>query len=372
MNLWWIKKKMAAPPMVFEAGSLYIIDDGLMQSLISSVVPDNMKKHYEIIDIYKTFEPWKVGDRHKMLIVRTGGIGDIIALSSLCKYLESQGNPVVIASQPSMRVIVEDWFDCENTTFKDLSKPIFTNWTSMSTRTVRRVMRRFFCEDVIEEGSAENWYKIFFDSIDHEFHSDLGRPRLKTSRKVSKSKLDKSKPSILICHRASANMRSMEFADIYAAVCEVIGDTDCTIYTHKAVLTKDDAQFIFLRDDKRVDILDSESTEDYLLDVYDASIVIAVDTGSVHFREGIQKPAIGIYGAFSTKCRTEHYKYVHTFNVQSECPHQPCYMHQTEHDQICKMSQPGVLSSPCVSLALNPSLHEQLISGIRNTLLLHV
>jgi ADP-heptose:LPS heptosyltransferase len=90
---------------------------------------------------------------------------------------------------------------------------------------------------------------------------------------------------------------------------------------------------VYYYDDQRRLVWHNEKTwpnptplEQYIADLYYAGFVISVDTSAIHFREGLAKPALGLYSSFSTESRTKYYTYTHSIDIKSPCTLAPCFM----------------------------------------------
>jgi ADP-heptose:LPS heptosyltransferase len=170
----------------------------------------------------------------------------------------------------------------------------------------------------------------------------------------------------------------MRFADIYESVVRIIGDSDVNIYVHIRNLCDEDKSFIIeqVKKDSRIKILKANTLDDFLLDSYDVDVTISVDTALLHFREGIKRPAIGIYGPFPSDCRTRYYKYTKSIEIESECDKMPCYIHVKKYDEVCDKQKELVKSgefsnefkftAPCCCSKWNSSVIEQLTEKMRD------
>jgi hypothetical protein len=136
----------------------------------------------------------------------------------------------------------------------------------------------------------------------------------------------------------------MSLETMHKAVVNVFPDYE--IFVHEYILTPGDIQYAAQNE---IAIISSANTSEYLDDVFYASMVVSVDSAAIHFREGVQLPAIGIYNAFSADCRTKYYRYTKSFDIEKVCPKQPCFMHQTAINQVCEYAQLGSTEAPCFS-----------------------
>lgn len=265
-------------------------------------------------------------DAKKVFVIRMGGIGDVIALSALVNELQ-----------------------CSDIVFQTLKRyafipKLFTKKVKVLTDGVpaflydEHIAKDIFdfaqvnIEGLIERAGRKNWYEVFFETAGIPFKPEYGRPKLNYLRKNYKStNIDKSRFSILICAKSSSKIRTINHKTIVECLPEKIKRTS-NIHIHDVNIK-------------------AESIKQFLADVYDADLVISVDTAALHFREAVQKPAIGLYNAFSKDCRTKYYKYTKSFDVPSDCELQPCHLH-TRNDDVC----PNFKAKYCFGNKRNPKL----------------
>jgi ADP-heptose:LPS heptosyltransferase len=318
------------------------------------------------------------------IILRTGGIGDLIALSSLSTFivdeLKINEESLVFVSQEKYKAVF-DWYKY-NLKFVSYFAPI-TNWISKNVLDKNKLFKKYktiFFEGVIEN-SNDNWFNVQFNQIGiKNLDQTYGRPRLRTTRINNlPSNIDKSKKSILINPRSTAIIRSMMFKDLYESVIAIIGDDDVNIYVHDRNISEIDQEYIDFIKDSRINVINAKTLSDFFLDAYDADLTMSVDTALLHFREGIEKPGIGLYGQFPYECRSLHYKYTLSFNIQSKCPHMPCFIHVQKPDQICPFQQDLIdnneydikyfKTAPCTNSNWNIDVVNQITTKSREYLL---
>jgi len=306
----------------------------------------------------------KEADFTDLVIVRYGGIGDIIALSSIIDYFEDK--TIHFITQPNMMPVF-DWF-----VNKPKLYPIYKPFLK-SIKQINNNWAKFQCEGLIEFGAKKNWFEIFFDAIgENEPDIEFLRPQLKTHRintvnsniwnyqlndKQSGISIKLIKKSLLICNKASSMMRTIPIIDIVQSLPKrVLNEYDIFVYEDNFNLrsTFDIDRKIDLKIITKIDL------KAFLLDLYDADMVISVDSGALHFREGINKPAIGLYNSFTTDSRTKHYQYTKSFDIKSDCELQPCFHHATKEIKHCPKGNKEMFAAPCFDSKYNLTLHEQL------------
>ena len=290
----------------------------------------------------------------ELLLVRGGGIGDLMALSSIITYLAKKNIRTWFWTQRKY-FNVFDWFNV-SVKLTAADQPLFTDFNMNYRLSLKKRLGMMQGERMIEHGSGRNWYEIFFESIGAKADESWYRPQLKSNR-VYDLPVNVSNEGVLICHRATAIMRSARFEDIHKALREATGKP---LYVHKLNLTRIDQEYIDQAKDPGLFIIPPGSMQQFLCDIYDAGQVVSVDSAAVHLREGINKKAIGLYTSFTTQARTKYYQFVRAFDLKSQCPDQPCFLYQKFMDHVCEYGE-GSLNAPCLDGTKNQKLQSQLI-----------
>lgn len=272
-----------------------------------------------------------------------GGIGDILVFSALTAYLAPRR--IVIFTEERFKHLF-NWFQ-HAVIFRPWHSTIVEKYTPASRITNYKHLKRIAMEWSAIQSHDTNWYDGFFQRIGiPKAPQEYDRPHLKTQRPTDLPKLIE-KNSVLICHRASCQMRSSHFVDFHVAVRDAIPDK--TVYVHETDLNEADKQYIqsAKKLKNRIIILPRSSVEQFLINLYDAEMVVTTDSSAIHFREGIKKPCLGVFGAMTVKSRTSTYKHTRSFNTESPCPYQPCFIHELQKGQICPNANEGDRVAKC-------------------------
>lgn len=286
---------------------------------------------------------------NNLLIIRFGGVGDLIALTSIIDYFEDKQCHFVTKKK---YFPIFDWFYNKPklySTEKAISKDFIPKAKNFDT------WARLRSEQIIEMGSRKNWMEVFFDVIEEkEPGKEFLRPSLRTDRVSNKQsniqKYSTVKKSLIVCNKATIMMRTCHVTDII----ESLPDREkYTIFVYKQNLSEKDKKL------KNVIVLDTDM-ETFLLDLYDADMVISVDTGALHFREGIEKPAIGLYNSFTTESRTKYYQFTKSYDLKSDCELQPCFLHENVNTKFCPKGNKDMFAAPCFDSKINKDLKRQL------------
>jgi len=314
----------------------------------------NLKnKHAEFFDIFKFFKRYDAQEKgnHTKIIIRSGGIGDIVALSTICHAIP--GNIEFWTSDRMAPIF--DWYE-KPVRVKNFFDPLWRNIPWYNLNQLKNRYRIVDFTEMIENGSDRNWYDIFYEAINMPVGEK--RPEL-----VDVSELD-DMDYLLICHRSTSAMRSASFQSIYEAVIKTKElDQYRPIAVHGITLTESDRKYIESLPAGSVEVLKADDTGEFIDQVRCAGMVISVDSAAIHIREGLKLPAIGIYNSFSAKCRTEGYKYTYSFDIMSRCPDQPCFLHQFQNGKIvnqCQHAEKGDPVAPCLTSKFTPDLEDQL------------
>ncbi len=227
---------------------------------------------------YSDIEPYN--NHANLLVIRSGGIGDLIALSVLHHL------PVTVLTQKKYFHYLYMWQNPPK--MKHFAEPLFYAKSIQNLRDILSQWGRLEGEDAIEQGSKENWYDIFNRAANQP--TGIRRPQL--SRYECETI-----PGTLVVSKANVINRT----------------ASKSIAQHIPNVTHADEQ--------------DWTTQEYIEALKRWQYVISTDTSAIHIREGLGLPALGIYGAFDKDSRTSGYKY--TYSIQSPiCS--PCHSHSVK------------------------------------------
>ncbi|HQQ81930.1 MAG TPA: hypothetical protein PK059_02015 [Cyclobacteriaceae bacterium] len=257
-------------------------------------------------------------DQKKLLIVR-GGIGDLLALSVLGDVAEEVH---VVTTRGLFHVL--DWWE-HTPRRKHFNEPLFQVKYPKKIEDYCREFGQQTGDHIIAQGSRENWYDIIAKSVNKPFLG--GRPVLKQGQKAPILGVNRlQKMSILVVNKATSVNRSGDLTAILSAI-----PPGFAVYWY-------DSQ-------QKLNGVGKETTiQQYLSDLYYADFVISVDTSAIHFREGINKPALGLYSSFSAESRTRYYHATQSMDIKSPCTIQPCFYNKTK----CPVMMEGDDHAPCL------------------------
>lgn len=319
-----------------------------------AIIPSIMAKEViekdlgEVFSADDLFTRFTIGTRLLPFVHLSGGIGDIIAFSALSMYLKDY-IIVAYASEHFNPIIAQ--FASGNICTRPYMAKIMNGTGSVEK------LCRIPIEFVAIQAGAKNWFEAYFERIGVTPGEEYYHPEMVT-------KVTPEKGTIMICHRASCQMRSSNFEDFYVPAKRVLGNK--RYFVSEMDLTDRDKLFINSHA-LDVTILKSGTIADHLDSLASMELVISTDTGALHYREAIRRPAIGVYAAFTVNSRTKYYRYTSSWNIASECPYQPCFAHELAKGAICKLAETtgDELTAPCQTGELFQGQLEGILKGYK-------
>lgn len=346
--------------IIFVPGNYYIMPTAIANMVNLWLQNDPKQKRamhvVSLNDVIKPFAGSKTKP-NKIIFFRAGGIGDILAMSTIIAFMQEvfEPNEIIFITLKQYLPLFK-WYKTPVTAI-DYLQPI-GKFNSINKHTVNVGFSN------IPEASNDSWYNQMFRAIGyHNNTADQNRPQLIEKRISGRKSNIAPGNSILLIPNASTPIRSVTLETLVLATSFI---TDCQIYAYKPADKKIHARIMHKY--PFVKFIEAKTLEGHLLDLYDASLVISVDTGAIHFREGIKKPAIGIYGPFPFESRTNDYVYTKSFNIISNCETMPCYLHQTKKDQQCSLAEKLNYKPTEVAPCLNQKYNKTVILQVKNAI----
>lgn len=309
-------------------------------------------KAFTLYDITQFFPDFTARPNARLLFTHLGGgIGDVLAFSAVAEYL--RGRTITAHCLPQHHVLFK-WFTNHDIKLKGMYEPIFTDFTSANRITKYAQYARLRLEYAAIEAREVNWYDAMFARLGVPTPVGLTRPQL-VERQEYTTQYTKS---ILIQHRASCQIRSSSLADFYEPVRRVYPKASICVF--ESDLTQADKAYAKT---VKITVLPALRLEQYLFMLQRFALVVSTDSSAIHFREGLGKPCLSVYGAMTTESRTRDYIYTRSFNVQTGCQYQPCFKHQLSITDFCPAHTPGENTAKCQS---GEAFREQLFTELSN------
>jgi hypothetical protein len=328
---------------VFKPGELYLISGKQAEKQGTGVTV------YNAHNFMAGFNYEKDKGCRNVMFICGGGIGDILAMSSLCFLLDDR-NVHFLTNKKNYDVF--KWF-LKEVKLYDMHETIFTDYTFKSRNLKYSSWRRGKTEMTVVSNNRADWYGVLLKAIGVErISAEFFRPQLKTERISDKLSNITVPNGLLICNQSSCMMRNIEFKEIYVSLPERV-KSEYVLYAYSDNVNGN-------KNYPDVNFIKADSIGDFFLDLYDAAMVITVDSSAIHFREGVEKPAICLFNSFTKEIRTSQYQFTKSFNISSPCDKQPCFKHELNPGDLCEKVSKWQYSAPCFRGEDNPGLHEQL------------
>lgn len=326
-----------------KAESLY-----LMRNEDSKAI-DHLFDMRPLVHYFRPFDPnsnWE-----KVIMVRFGGLGDILALTPIMKDLEDKGMQVNFHTVQDNLPLFE-WIK-PNPAVKDVVDPLVDDFSLKNRLQINDKITKLTFEQTVENGVRENWYEYFYKLSGLPFDESRGRPLMQMKENIQSNV---EEDSIILTNRSTSPSRSISIENMYEPMKPHIKGRNVYVYARN--LNDEDAKYV---KENKIKIIFRSTVDSFLNDIAKAGNVVTTDTASIHFREGIGKTAIGLYTAFTTESRVKHYKYINAFNLKNECPFAPCFLHKRANGKFCSIAElEQHHNAPCLSTNANSALHEQL------------
>jgi len=279
-------------------------------------------------------------DNKSLLIIRSGGIGDLLFIQPNLTHLKKKYPTckISLACGPQYHPMVQTW-DCLD---KVLSMPfaLTTLINSHYHAVFEGVIER------CEEAHTRNAYRLFTEWLGLDLpDSQLVPKQTAAPDKIEACKTWMSKNNvenfILFQLRASSPIRTPR-PEIWREMIRGLVKEG-----HDIVLT--DAPFMTEQLDEFIDSLEIgikekvfnfsqfSPTLDFSIALLSlAKCVVSPDSSMLHIAASLDVPGFGLYGAFSGEVRLSTYKNIKWINAKKDCA--PCFTHGS---QTCQHSKNG-------------------------------
>ena len=266
----------------------------------------------------------------RLMVWRTGGIGDLLFIQPNLKYLKElyPTCEIIIGCGPQYQAMVEDW-DCIDEVV-DLPFP---------TQYLMRANYHAIFEGVIErclEAHTTNAYNLFTRWLGLNLPND----KLIPTQKVKEEKLEECKKILsefnlegmkftIIQMRASSPIRTPN-PKVWAEIIDQLTKKDhAVVITDAAHASESIDVFIkhLIKDKDLVFNFAKYSTSlDYTIALTSlAELAISTDTALVHIAAALGVKSFGLYGPFPGEIRLSTYPKARWINAEHHCA--PCFLH---------------------------------------------
>jgi ADP-heptose:LPS heptosyltransferase len=310
----------------------YVMGLGVYQQLFSNPsIPKSKYLKPGKLQFRRVFKPYKGQDldEKRLLVFRTGGIGDLLFIQPNLRYLKSKypSCEIQFGCGPQYQAMVETW-DCVDEVI-DLP---------FTLKTLLDADYHGLFEGVIERCKLAhnvNAYNLFSEWLGLNLPNELLIPKQDAKEDKIEFCLDKltkwgvsEKGFILMQLKASSPIRTPA-PKFWVEMIDKLTDRG-----HKIVLTDNPRQaeyideFIgFLKNkDKVFNFCKHSESLDYSIALTKlASCVIATDSALNHIAASLDTACFGVYGPFPGEIRLATYPKAKWVNAEKECA--PCFIH---------------------------------------------
>ncbi len=283
-------------------------------------------------NIYKPYFGHDLNNK-KILFLRHGGIGDLIFIGVILRYLKKEYPTchITFAAGPQYQPMLKDWSDL----IDDLVL------IPMNTIKFMKYDYHAIFEGVIErnkEAEKVNCYRLFSKWLNLNIPDDQLIPK----QVVNKDKLDEChnilansnltlNPFILVQMRASSPIRTPNPLFWGELLTKLIAKGYNIILTDSPHESTSIDKFILkhFTDEEKKSIFNFSKFSksiNYSIALTSLSlIVLATDSALLHIAASLNKPLFGIYGPFKGELRLGTYKNADWIDAKCDCA--PCFIH---------------------------------------------
>ena len=275
-------------------------------------------------------------DNKSLLIMRTGGIGDILFTQPIIKYIKEKYPTCRIVFATSVKY--EKLFDC-------WPKGLVDQWIFMpfGRQTMIDTYAHISLEGLIErckESEKINVYDLFCKAfkldINFETQKEYLPELIPEETDIQKYRLIVPANSVVFQHRSTSPLRSLNTKEHVALVNEILK-------TGKNIIFLDEPKLEYLYDiviskcENKEKVFNfckySESIKDAIAIISLTDGVIGVDSSFIHIAAALKKKVLGIYGAFRAELRMKYYENSDYIQLDTcTCPNFPCFYHGQDSD----------------------------------------
>jgi len=287
-------------------------------------------------------------NKKRLLIWRTGGIGDIMFSQPIVMYLKKKYNcRIDYATSPPIMSLFDCW-----------PKGLITKVIPMPFPKKHLIKSNYHLsfEGAIErctQAETVNAYDIFnqvanLDIDPHKYPIKLTPPK----DVVEKIRKDVPDNMILIQMRSSSAIRSME-AKRWIEIMNGLKDMGYTV----GIIDNYRMSYVYekIKEANKIEhVINmaplSKNLTDGIAIMSLCKGLIGIDSSFTHLSAALNKPTFGIYGPFPGHIRMKYYKNVDWYDTEGyeECGKYPCFYHQEELSKcpfVSKRLPSGCLSS---------------------------
>lgn len=318
--------------MYFKKSDVLCMQLGLYrQILLFNNKVRQLKPHVKKFkDVFKRYNGENL-DNKKLLIWRFGGIGDIMFIQPIVKYLKEKypTSTIIMAVGSDSKPILDLWP-------KGLLKNTFA--IPFHKKMLDQADYHLTFEGVIErcrEAEHTNCYELFMKNAGLDFNL-WDYP---ITLNLDKSKLEKYKkfiPSntIILQMKSSSPIRTMSYGRWVPIIEKLhnsgynvaILDSSNNFNMYEEFKLQNNIPYVINLCQYSKNIIDAT----YLLEL--SKGVIGIDSSIIHVASALNKPVLGIYGPFKGVLRLKYYKNATWIEKESydKCKHFPCFIHHSE------------------------------------------
>ena len=323
--------------MKLARGNEYIMSGAVKKQLLR-IYPGSLIQTKNFNDFYKKFDISSVKDGDSIFMFRSGGIGDVIFMLPIIKYLKKNFKvKITVATSPMYSCVLEN-------------NPLIDRVIQMPFAIEELINNKYhlmfegLIEDVPEKSQRLNAFDLFLDhaGIDYtkvNFEDKL--PKISLSREVISKvdeeflnlKIDSSAKRIGVQVEASSPIRTFPLHKVAVVIRRLLKEKHCVFaFGGKRQLRLGEyLKDMFIEETNFISLISEERTlEESIAYVKKLDVMVAPDSSFVHIAGAMGIPIVGLYGCFPSLLRMKYYKNAIGLDCNVVCSpsfqhgHSPC------------------------------------------------
>ena len=317
----------------------FVMAGAVMRQLLK-MYPGGLHQTRSFSDLYKKLDPKNLKESEEVFLFRSGGIGDVMFMLPLAKYLKKEyGVKTKLGSSPMycsvlnnneyVDKIVQMPFPVEELESSD-HHLIFEGVIEDGTKKAKFI----HAVDLFLEEAGIDFKKVSpEDKIPHLFLKEEDVKRVEND--IRKFRIDPTAKRIGIQVEASSPIRTFPLDKLVVVVRKLL-EEGFIVFTFGGKNQEPTGRYlreIFLEEQNLVNLISTErSLEDSIVYASRMDVFIAPDSSFVHIAGGLGIPIVGLYGCFPSLLRMRYYKNAIGIDCGVACApsfihgHNPCPM----------------------------------------------
>jgi len=318
--------------LTLQKGNEYIMSGAVMRQLMK-IYPGGLSRTRRFEDVYKKLSLEKLNEGEEVFLFRSGGIGDVMFMLPLAKYLVNEHkvkikvgtSPMyssILNNNPYVKKVVQMPFpakELENSDHHLIFEGIIEDQTTKSQ--VLHAVDLF-----LEEAGVSPKKVLPEDKIPYLYLTE--GEGLRINAEIKRLRIDHEATCIGVQVESSSPIRTFPL-DKMVVIMKKLLAKGFAVFVFGGKSQERTGQYlreIFLEEKNFVNLISGDrSFRDSIVYTSKMDLIIAPDSSFVHIAGGLGVPIVGLYGCFPSLLRMRYYK--NAIGIDSNVTCAPSFTH---------------------------------------------